>query len=56
MSRAVDWCERCRKYAYTGRKAARRKIRTLPQHGKQSAYKCPGNETWWHIGHLRGKS
>lgn len=46
----------CRKIGYRSRKDARRSAARQPQHGRMSAYRCPGLPEGafypWHIGHL----
>jgi hypothetical protein len=47
---ATGWCEWCGKLMYNGRKIARSAARRHSDH--KSAYPCPHNPLWWHIGAL----
>lgn len=47
----VGWCEECGKKTYWSRKEARR-IARLHHSSHKSAYPCPINEDWWHVGEL----
>jgi hypothetical protein len=47
---AGGWCEFCEKLMYADRKLARHAAKGHTEH--KSAYRCPWNELWWHIGGL----
>lgn len=49
---AVGTCETCAKQSYKSRKDARRAAKDRNPEEQMTAYVCPINEHYWHIGHL----